>query len=155
MDSPAGELRIKRIYERSDPADGFRVLVDRLWPRGMTSERAALDLWLPPVAPSHELRKWWKHDPEKLDEFSARYSAELDEDPAVGQLRDLLDVHPVVTLLYAARQATVNHAAVLQRYLEERQSTDWLDTQPHSLSRPPSASALSEDREGGRSQRRV
>lgn len=117
---PGAELHLKRVYDEPEPSDGYRVLVDRLWPRGMTAERAALGLWLAAVAPSHELRKRWHHDPERADEFGAQYRQELDENPAVDQLLQVLDEHPVVTLLYGARDRTVNHAVVLQRYLLER-----------------------------------
>lgn len=108
---------IKRIYEPADPADGFRVLVDRLWPRGVSKARADLGLWLKEVAPSTELRTWWDHDPARLAEFTARYRAELDQNPAVGELVDILDSHPVVTLLYGAHDPVLNQAAVLRDYL--------------------------------------
>jgi uncharacterized protein YeaO (DUF488 family) len=108
---------IKRIYEPADPADGFRVLVDRLWPRGVSKERAELGLWLKEIAPSTELRTWWDHDPAKLVEFAARYRDELDRNPAVTELVDILDSHPVVTLLYGAHDPVLNQAAVLRDYL--------------------------------------
>jgi uncharacterized protein YeaO (DUF488 family) len=118
MNGACGELRIKRVYEPPDAGDGFRVLVDRLWPRGVRREAAAQDLWLKDVAPSPELRKWWDHDPARLEEFGARYRAELDVNPAVATLLAALREHPRVTLLYAARDPRVNHAEVLRAYLE-------------------------------------
>lgn len=117
-------VRVRRVYDPAEASDGYRVLVDRLWPRGMTTEHAGLDLWLSAVAPSHELRKRWHQDPHRLDEFAALYVAELDANPAVADLVELLDEHPAVTLLYAARDRVVNHAVVLQRYLLERAAPD-------------------------------
>jgi uncharacterized protein YeaO (DUF488 family) len=110
-------IAIKRVYEAALPSDGYRVLVDRLWPRGVSKEKADLDLWLKEVAPSPELREWFSHLPERFDEFSARYTAELDENPAVGSLREVAAAHDTVTLLYGARDPRVNHAAVLLAYL--------------------------------------
>lgn len=112
-------MRIKRVYDPADPGDGCRVLVDRLWPRGVSHERAATDVWLKDVAPSPALRTWWGHDPERLDEFASRYRAELETNPAVDALRDALRRHQVVTLLYAARDPRVNHATVLRDFLLE------------------------------------
>ena len=114
-------LRIKRIYDDVSADDGYRVLVDRLWPRGVAKERARLDAWLKDVAPSPELRTWWNHDPDRLDEFAVRYRAELDTDPqagsAVAELRDLAAAHPTTTLLYGAKDPRVNHARILADYL--------------------------------------
>lgn len=115
-----GELRIKRVYEDASPEDGYRVLVDRLWPRGVSKERAELDEWMKDVSPSPELRTWWDHDPDRMDEFSARYEAELDENPTVGDLRKILGAHGRVTLLYGARDPQVNHARVLRDYVAGR-----------------------------------
>ncbi len=112
-----GEVRIRRAYDAVGTNDGFRVLVDRLWPRGISKERAALDAWMKDIAPTPELRRWWDHDPDRLDEFASRYNAELDENPAVDELRATIDAHPVVTLVYGARDPRVNHAAVLRDYL--------------------------------------
>ncbi|MES2094140.1 MAG: DUF488 family protein [Actinomycetota bacterium] len=112
-----GELRIKRIYDPPEGSDGFRVLVDRLWPRGMSHERARVDLWLKAVAPSPELRTWWNHDPTRLSEFARDYRAELDDNPAVAELHEVGRAHPHTTLLYAAHDPEVNHAQVLLSYL--------------------------------------
>jgi uncharacterized protein YeaO (DUF488 family) len=112
-----GEVLIKRVYNPPAPDDGYRVLVDRLWPRGVSRERAELDAWLKDIAPSPQLRTWWDHDPAELDEFTRRYRAELNHNPAVDELRESLERHPRVTLVYAARDQNVNHAAVLRHYL--------------------------------------
>ncbi|WP_104166944.1 DUF488 domain-containing protein [Cryobacterium sp. N22] len=118
-------IRIKRIYDDAADDDGFRVLVDRLWPRGVTKERARLDAWLKEVAPSPELRTWWNHDPERIGEFAVRYRAELDDDPetmrAVTALRELA-AHATgpTTLLYGAKDPVVNHARVLADYLGDK-----------------------------------
>lgn len=113
-----GEVLIKRAYDPPSPDDGYRVLVDRLWPRGVSRDRAELDAWLKDVAPSPQLRTWWGHDSAELDEFARRYRAELNGNPAVDQLRESLLQHPRVTLVYAARDPHVNHAAVLRDYLQ-------------------------------------
>lgn len=105
-----GKVRIKRVYEPRTAADGTRVLVDRLWPRGLTREAAALDEWLKSCAPSSDLRKWFGHDPERFGAFGERYRRELDANPeAVAQLCALLEKGDV-TLLYAARDPQCNHA---------------------------------------------
>lgn len=110
-------LVIKRIYEPPLPDDGYRVLVDRLWPRGVSKDAARLDLWLKDVAPSPELRKEWHHAPDRFDEFAALYRAELDTNPAVDQLREIIATQGKVTLLFGARDVAVNHAKVLQDYV--------------------------------------
>ncbi|WP_285116175.1 DUF488 domain-containing protein [Leifsonia sp. fls2-241-R2A-40a] len=114
---------VKRIYEPASPDDGYRVLVDRLWPRGISKERAALDLWLKEVAPSTELRRWFHHDAaaegEVFDEFRTRYEKELDGNPAVAELRRIGDEHPTVTLLVGARDPELDHGVVLKQYLEQ------------------------------------
>jgi len=112
-------VRIKRVYEPADVADGRRVLVDRLWPRGLTKAAAAVDDWLREVAPSPELRRWWDHDPDRMDEFARRYRAELAGNPAVETLLEEARAG-TVTLLFAARDERVNHATVLAELLQER-----------------------------------
>lgn len=112
-------VQIKRVYEAADPADGYRVLVDRLWPRGLTKERADVDLWLKEVAPSPALRTWWNHDPDRIEQFAVRYRDELELDPAVAELRQVIAAHPVVTLLYGAHDPNVNHARILLAWLED------------------------------------
>jgi uncharacterized protein YeaO (DUF488 family) len=112
-------VKIKRIYEPAVPTDGTRVLVDRLWPRGIKKSAAKLAHWMKDAAPSPELRMWFGHEPERFGEFSSRYKKELKKNPAVGELRKL--AHGArVTLLYAARDPKINHAAVLQSILRGR-----------------------------------
>lgn len=110
-------VKIKRIYDPLSPDDGYRVLVDRLWPRGVSKENAKLDLWLKDVAPSDELRKWFNHDPSKFKEFSDRYHKELDKNPATDELKKLMRQHKKITLLYGARDLRFNQAIVLKEYL--------------------------------------
>lgn len=112
-------LRIKRIYDEPAGSDGVRVLVDRLWPRGVSKPRAALDRWLKEIAPSPDLRVWFDHKPERFEEFSRKYSEELEHNPAVHDLKELMANNKVVTLLYGAKDPVVNHAAVLKRFLEK------------------------------------
>ena len=116
------ELRCRRIYGTAGDDDGFRVLVDRLWPRGMKKDSAQIDHWAKEVAPSTELRKWFGHAPEKYAEFSAMYVAELERNPEAEafrtEIRERLKAGNV-TLLYAAKDETCNHAAVLKSWLEE------------------------------------
>ena len=112
-------LRLKRVYDAPEPGDGFRVLVDRLWPRGLSRQRAAVDLWCKQIAPSPGLRTWWDHDPARFAAFTDRYRAELTDHPTVEELRALLRDHPSVTLLYAARDPQINHAIVLRDVLQE------------------------------------
>lgn len=111
--------RLKRAYESPGPEDGTRVLVERLWPRGLSKERARIDLWLKEVAPSTALRKWYGHDPAKFEEFRRRYLEELASGPthaALGELRALLDKESV-TLVYATRDAEYSCVAVLRDVL--------------------------------------
>lgn len=118
-------FQIKRAYEEPAADDGWRVLVDRLWPRGLKKEAAELDAWLKDVAPTPDLRTWWDHDPDRMEEFAARYRAELDDNPALDQLRRMGQVHDTVTLLYAARDTHVNHARVLVEVLRAPRVAAW------------------------------
>jgi uncharacterized protein YeaO (DUF488 family) len=112
------DIRVKRIYEAPAPDDGARVLVDRVWPRGVGKEEADLALWLKDVAPSTALRKWFGHDPARWDEFQARYRRELDADQAaVDELRGLVKKGRV-TLLYGARDTEHNQAVALAAYMQ-------------------------------------
>lgn len=115
------KVNIKRIYEAPSEEDGFRVLVDRLWPRGVSKERAALGEWLKEIAPSTALRTWYGHDPGKFPEFEKKYQAELSKNPAVRRLRDLVADHETVTLLFAARSPW-NEAKVLQDFLKRKRT---------------------------------
>lgn len=113
----AGQVRLKRAYEPADAHDGMRILIDRLWPRGLSKQTAALDLWLKEVAPSTELRKWFGHDPARWPEFQRRYAEELRQQPApLAQLRELARKGKV-TLVYSAHDEEHNDAVVLQRLL--------------------------------------
>lgn len=111
-------LKLKRIYEEPAASDGFRILVDRLWPRGVSKESAALDLWLKDIAPSPELRVWFNHQPEKFTEFSHKYTDELTHNPAAQTLQALRKEHPTITLLFAAKSPDINHAVVLRDFLK-------------------------------------
>lgn len=109
---------LKRAYEPASPNDGFRVLVERLWPRGLKKTDAALDLWLKEVAPSQELRRWFSHDPAKWEEFSQRYSAELAGRPDAIQLLKEKLRQGRVTLVYGAKDEEHNAAVALKKFLE-------------------------------------
>ena len=107
------EFRLKRIYAEAEPGDGYRVLVDRLWPRGVSKQKAQLDEWCKDAAPSPELRTWFGHQHERFAEFAERYRAELDASGAADELKRRLADQPVVTLLIAAREPANDHGAVL------------------------------------------
>jgi uncharacterized protein YeaO (DUF488 family) len=110
-------LKLKRVYDEPSKEDGTRILVDRLWPRGLTKEEARVDLWFKDIAPSTELRKWFAHDPAKWPEFKARYKAELKHNGAqLAQLKQAV-ARGYVTLLYGAKDAEHNEAVVLQDLL--------------------------------------
>ncbi len=112
-------IRIKRVYEAADDADGFRVLVDRVWPRGITKEKAAVDLWMKEIGPSSSLREWFGHEPERWEEFRTRYRKELDGKRA---LLDELGAHArkgPLTLVYSARDEERNQAVVIREALKQ------------------------------------
>jgi len=113
-------IRLKRVYEMPAAVDGYRVLVDRVWPRGVSKQAAAVDRWCQSLAPSTELRKWFAHDPARFDEFADRYFKELDGN--VAAVEDLLAGVPgdQLTLVYSAKDVEHNQAVVLKRYLDER-----------------------------------
>ena len=110
-------IKIKRAYAPAEETDGYRILVDRLWPRGISKEKAKIDLWLKSVAPSSDLRKWFGHVPERFPEFTKRYKAELAESGALDALRKVLSEHPDATLLFAAHDEEHNNAVVLKELL--------------------------------------
>lgn len=112
-------IRIKRIYDEPKPDDGYRVLVDRLWPRGVSKQRAMLDEWCKEVAPSPGLRTWFDHKPERFEEFKARYSEELQSNPAASHLKALAADQPALTLVYAAHDPLVNHAIILLEFIKQ------------------------------------
>jgi uncharacterized protein YeaO (DUF488 family) len=116
---PASHLRLKRAYEPAAPDDGKRILVDRLWPRGLSKDKAALDDWIKEIAPSTELRKWFGHDPARWAEFQRRYRIELRQHGVLlDRIRSLAKTQ-TVTLLYAARDEEHNDAVVLRDVLSE------------------------------------
>jgi uncharacterized protein YeaO (DUF488 family) len=113
-------IRVRRAYDPPAAEDGCRVLVDRLWPRGLARGNACIDHWLRELAPSGELRQWFAHDPARWNEFRLRYADELSAPAAataLAALRDLLAAHPVLTLLHAARDTTHNNAEALREWL--------------------------------------
>ena len=111
-------ITIKRIYEPNNPQDGCRVLVDRLWPRGVSKEKAALDLWMKDIGPSTELRQWFGHDPNKWAEFQKKYRAELkNKGEMLDELRNLDKKHNQLTLLYGARDQEHNEAVIIAELL--------------------------------------
>ena len=112
-------ISIKRVYEPPEKEDGVRILVDRLWPRGLTKEKASVDIWLKEIAPSTDLRKWFAHDHDKWTEFKTRYRAELKENnKQVALLKEEIKKGKV-TLLYGAKDEECNEAVVLQEFLEK------------------------------------
>lgn len=111
-------ITIKRAYDKAEPSDGYRVLVDRLWPRGIKKEELALNEWCKDVAPSTELREWFAHDPAKFEEFKVRYMEELAGSNAPQQLLARAD-RQSMTLVYAAKDERNNQAVVLQAYLQK------------------------------------
>ena len=113
-----GNLLIKRIYEPADKADGLRILVDRLWPRGITKERAQIDRWMKDVAPTTALRKQFHQNPQNWPGFEHDYIAELQQQESVKELAELIKTHETVTLLYAANNEQQNHALILQQFLQ-------------------------------------
>jgi len=114
------DIRLKRAYTAPAPGDGFRVLVDRLWPRGVAKEGARIDLWLKEIAPSTELRKWFGHDPARWAEFRRRYFQELDQSPeAVATLVERAR-RGTLTLIYSAKDTEHNQARALAEYLKPR-----------------------------------
>ncbi len=112
-------LGIKRIYDKAEIIDGKRILVDRLWPRGVKKSTANLDLWLRDIAPSNELRKWFNHEPEKWEEFKKRYKREIEKNPALDQLLGNVNDFDV-TLIYAAKDTENNDAVVLKEVIESK-----------------------------------
>lgn len=116
--SAAQRVTVSRVYD-TDPSDGERVLVDRLWPRGFRKDDPRIGLWIREIAPSTELRKWYSHQAERFDEFAARYVAELEDPPGVAALKELRDVMRTgpVTLVTATRDLGGSHVAVLLKLL--------------------------------------
>lgn len=136
-------VRLKRAYEPVGPEDGQRILVERLWPRGLHKEQVQLDGWLKDVAPSDALRKWFHHDPDRWAEFEHRYARELESDAARAAVDDLAQraASETITLVYSAHDTEHNNAVVLKRMIERRLSrrsqNDARPTQRHAPSRRP------------------
>ncbi|HEX2787633.1 MAG TPA: DUF488 domain-containing protein [Ignavibacteria bacterium] len=108
-------IKIKRIYEKSSNSDGYRILVDRLWPRGLTKEKANIDIWLKEIAPTTGLRKWFAHDPKKWKSFKEKYKRELkNNSDLISKIKQLEKDEGVITLLYAAKDEKYNEAVVLK-----------------------------------------
>ena len=112
-------IKLKRVYEKPTKEDGLRVLVERLWPRGFTKERASVDLWLKDIAPSTELRKWFGHDPAKWEQFCKRYRVELEQRKEAVNLLKQKSEEGTITLVYAARDEKHNSAIALKEILEQ------------------------------------
>jgi uncharacterized protein YeaO (DUF488 family) len=114
-------LKLKRIYDLAGPQDGYRVLVDRLWPRGMSKEKAKVDLWMKEIAPSDALRKWFGHDLDRWIEFQARYRKELQKkSELIKEIRHLEKKYGTLTLLFSAKDELHNQAVALQSFLKKR-----------------------------------
>ena len=113
-------IKIKRVYESAEENDGYRILVDRLWPRGVSKEKAKLDMWMKDIAPSNSLRKWFNHDPKRWDEFQNKYNEELkDKNDLLKEIKDLEKSKSTVTLVYGAKNEENNNAIVLRDKLNE------------------------------------
>jgi len=117
-------IKIKRVYEPPARDDSFRILIDKLWPRGLTKEKAKVDLWLKEIAPSDGLRKEFCHDPEKWEEFKKRYASELkDKGPFLKEIKRLEKEHGTVTLVYATKEGRYNNAVELKAILDKLRGT--------------------------------
>jgi len=113
-------FKVKRVYSAAEPADRYRVLVDRIWPRGVSKEKARIDLCMKEIAPSDQLRKWFGHDPKRWVEFQKRYREDLKAKPQlIDQLREFEKKHGTVTLVYSARDEQRNQAVVLCAFLQD------------------------------------
>jgi uncharacterized protein YeaO (DUF488 family) len=131
-----GKILVKRVYEPATEADGFRVLVDRLWPRGISKEAAKLDLWLPDLGPSTALRQWFNHDPAQWTEFQRRYHTELKKKSAlVATITKQAKTRPV-TLLYSAKDEQHNQAVALRSLLKRPRLQNPIPRTPATISRP-------------------
>jgi uncharacterized protein YeaO (DUF488 family) len=114
------EIRIKRVYEETADSDGVRILVDKLWPRGLSKEKANIQFWAKDIAPSTDLRKWYNHDPEKWEEFKELYFAELNSNPeAIRELRSYINIKSNVTFLFSSKELKLNNAFALKEYVEK------------------------------------
>jgi uncharacterized protein YeaO (DUF488 family) len=114
-------IKIKRVYEHPKQEDGMRILVDRLWPRGLTKKKASVDLWLKDIAPSTELRKWFAHDPDKWKRFRGRYQTEIRNNHDLIEVLKQKAGEGTITLIYGARDQKHNEALVLKQFLEKNE----------------------------------
>lgn len=113
-------IKIKRIYEDYSKTDGYRILIDRLWPRGISKERAKIDLWIKEIAPSHDLRKWYSHNSEKAKQFQKKYITELEGNPnSLNEIKKIIKDKKTITLLYASKDSEPIHAIVLKQKLKD------------------------------------
>ena len=111
-------IKIKRIYEKHSPDDGFRILIDRLWPRGVSKDDAHVDVWFKEIAPTDHLRKWFSHDPKKWETFKKKYIKELKENKSsLDKIKDLKKEHKIITLIFSAKDEQHNNAVVLSEFL--------------------------------------
>ncbi|MCC7304139.1 DUF488 domain-containing protein [bacterium] len=112
-------IKVKRVYEQAADSDGTRVLIDRLWPRGISKEKATISIWMKDIAPSTELRRWFSHDPSKWKEFQERYIKELESNETqLKELVEIINTNTVVTLVYGAKDETHNNAVALSSFLQ-------------------------------------
>jgi uncharacterized protein YeaO (DUF488 family) len=111
-------IKIKRIYEPHEASDGYRILVDRLWPRGIKKESANINIWMKEIAPSTALRKWFDHEPSKWKSFLVKYRAELEQSALWSELKSLTGKHKTITLLYGSRDEQYNQAIALKNFLQ-------------------------------------
>ncbi|QEM08961.1 DUF488 domain-containing protein [Mucilaginibacter rubeus] len=114
------DIKVKRVYEPYDKTDGVRILVDRLWPRGIKKEDAHIDKWFKEIAPSNDLRKWYNHDPEKFEAFNKKYHAEIDGTMALDEIVDYIKAHKTVTLVFSSKELNLNNAVVLKNIIDDR-----------------------------------
>jgi len=113
-------IKVKRVYDPPEKGDCFRILVDRLWPRGISKEKAKLDRWMKEVAPSNDLRQWYNHEPEKWKEFQRKYREELKpEQDLLREIKHFEKENSNITLVYSSREANLNNAVALKKFLEE------------------------------------
>ena len=113
-------ITVKRIYEKPSSDDGYRILVDRLWPRGLSKDKADVDLWLKEIAPSNELRKWYSHDPKKWQEFQKKYKEELkNKHELLNEIKDLVKEKKKITFLFSSKEEKLNNAFALKNLLEK------------------------------------
>src|SRR5512136_479689 len=137
MREKAGGIRLKRVYDRPAEEDGFRVLVERLWPRGIKKNEAHLDLWMREIAPSSNLRKWFAHDPAKWEEFSERYEKELAGNPDLVRSLEQKSRDTTLTLVYSAHDVRHNSALVLKQFIEKNPAKGEQEnnrSRPHGVS---------------------